>query len=232
MNWNSKIIETLKWSGEIINKEQKQKVADQIAENIKDKQIIGVGSGSTVYLALFSISKKVHKDNMDIKVIPTSLEISMTCAALGLQITSLLENKPDWLFDGADEVSPDNHLIKGRGGAMFKEKLLMNSSPKNFIIVDKSKIVNKLGLNFPIPIEVFPQSILFVEQELLKLGASNLNLRLAVGKDGPIITENGNFILDAKFNNIEADLERRIKSITGVIESGLFQNSSFEVIVA
>lgn len=232
MNWNSKIVETLQWSGEIINKEQKQKVADKIASKVQDGQVIGVGSGSTVYLALFTIAERVHGEQFHVKFIPTSLEITITCTSLGLPLTSLLENKPDWLFDGADEVDPNHHLIKGRGGAMFKEKLLMSSCDENYIIVDPSKMVNQLGLKFPIPIEVFPQSLLFVEQQLTKLGASELDLRLAKSKDGPVITENGNFILDAKFEAITADLEMQIKSITGVIESGLFQRNKFEVLMS
>lgn len=230
--WNSKLLEALGWSGEIINREGKERVADLIAEKVKDGDIIGVGSGSTVYLALFSISRKVQDENLNIKVIPTSLEISMACSKLGLPITTLLESQPDWLFDGADEVDPNNYLIKGRGGAMFQEKLLMNSSPKNFIIVDNTKIVKELGLKFPIPVEVYPSALLYVERELYKLGANTINLRLAKGKDGPIITENGNFILDISFDKVADNLEFEIKSITGVIESGLFQNSVFEVIIA
>ncbi len=232
MNWKSDILKDLSWSETIINKEGKQKVADKIAEKVKDGDIIGVGSGSTVYLALFSISKKIEREKLKIKAIPTSFEISMTCIRLGIPLTNMIESKPDWLFDGADEVDPNKNLIKGRGGALFKEKLLMNSSFINYIIVDDSKLVNNLGTNFPVPIEVFPESLLYVEKELNELGLKSLNLRFAKGKDGPLITENGNFILDAKFNEINNDLERQIKSVTGVIESGLFINYNVEIIVA
>ena len=91
---------------------------------------------------------------------------------------------------------------------------------------------DKLGTNFPVPIEVFPQALLHVEEELEKLGGNELNLRPAKGKDGPIITENGNLILDARFNEIPGDMELKIKSITGVIESGLFINYNIEILVA
>ena len=232
MEWNSNLIKNLQWSGEIINKAAKEKVGDAIAGLVKDGDVIGVGSGSTVFVSLFAIAKKVKAENLKIKFISTSLEISIACSSLGLPLTNIMEHKPDWLFDGADEVDPNNYLIKGRGGAMFKEKLLMSSSPRNYIIVDQSKIVSKLGINFPIPIEVFPESLLYVEQKLIALGATELILRLAKGKDGPIITENGNFILDARFETIGSDLEIKIKSITGVIESGLFQNCNFEVLGA
>ena len=232
MNWNSDLINSLIWSGDIINIEGKQKVADEIATRVKDGDILGVGSGSTSYLALLAIAKKVKEEKLNIKAIPTSIEISLMCSKLDIPLTSLYEHRPDWLFDGADEVDPDRSLIKGRGGAMFKEKLMISSSPVNYILVDESKIVKKLGTNFPVPVEVFPQALLHVEEELQKIGATSLVLRPAKGKDGPVITENGNLILDARFNEIGKDMEQRIKSITGVIESGLFINYNIEVLIA
>jgi len=232
MNWQSDIIKDLAWSDTIINLEGKQKVADKIAEKVKDGDVLGVGSGSTVYVALLAIAKKIKKEGLNIKAIPTSVEISLFCSKLGIPLTTLYENRPDWLFDGADEVDPKHNLIKGRGGALFKEKLMMSSSPVNYIIVDDSKLVDKLGTNFPIPIEVFPEALLHVEEELKKLGANSLLLRPAKGKDGPVITENGNLLFDAHFDEIKDDLEVKIKSITGVIESGLFINYNVEILKA
>jgi ribose 5-phosphate isomerase A len=232
MNWQSDIIENLAWSDNIINIEGKQKVANEIAKKVKDGDILGVGSGSTSYLALLTIAKKVKEEKLNIKAIPTSIEISLVCSKLGIPLTSLYEHRPDWLFDGADEVDPDKSLIKGRGGAMFKEKLMMSSSPVNYILVDDSKMVDKLGSNFPVPIEVFPQALLHVEEQLKKIGANSLTLRPAKGKDGPVITENGNLILDARFDEIDKKMEQRIKAITGVIESGLFIDYNIEVLVA
>jgi len=185
-----------------------------------------------VYVALLAIAEKIKAENLNIKAIPTSLEISMFCSKLGIPLTTLFEHKPDWLFDGADEVDPAKSLIKGRGGAMFKEKLLMSCSPINYIIVDESKIVDKLGTNFPVPIEVFPQALPHVEEELRKIGANEVVLRPAKGKDGPCITENGNLILDCRFNNMHNHFEKDIKAITGVIESGLFIGYNLEVLVA
>jgi ribose 5-phosphate isomerase A len=232
MNWGDSLISTLEWSGTIINKSGKQKVALEIAAKVKDGDVLGVGSGSTVYMALLAIADRIKAEGLNIKAIPTSLEISMFCSKLGIPLTSLFEHKPDWLFDGADEVDPKKSLIKGRGGAMFKEKLLISSSPLNYIIVDDSKLVNKIGTNFPIPIEVFPQALLHVEAELKKLGANSIILRPATGKDGPIISENNNLILDCRFNEIGDNMERDIKSITGVIESGLFIGYNLEILMA
>ena len=232
MKWQSNLLSHLQWSDTIINQTGKLKLAQQIAAKVKNGDIIGAGSGSTVYLALFAIAERVKKENLNVKIIPSSLEITMTCSNLGMPVTSLLEDKPDWAFDGADEVDPNRSLIKGRGGALFKEKLLIRSSLKNYILVDESKLVEKLGSKFPVPIEVFPGALLYVESALRDLGITDITLRAAKGKDGPIITENGNFLLDARFDHIPSDTEQKIKSITGVIESGLFINYDVEIMVA
>ncbi len=154
----------------------------------------------------------------------------MACARLGIPVTSLWEHKPDWTFDGADEIDTDHNMIKGRGGAMFKEKLLISSSPRTYIIADPSKIVTKLGSRFPIPIEIFPDALTYVEEVLRAYNPKEIKLRMAEGKDGPVITENGNLILDARFDNIPNNLEESIKSITGVIESGLFIHYNVQII--
>jgi len=232
MEWNNSIIEHLKWSDTITNREGKERVAKEVAAKIKDGQILGVGSGSTVYVALLAIAERVKNEGLHIQVIPSSLEISMTCMQLGIPQTTLLDKKPDWTFDGADEVDAARNLIKGRGGAMFKEKLLICNSTETYIIVDESKFVDRLGSKFPVPIEVFPTSLLYVEKTVKALSARDVQLRLAKGKDGPIITENGNFILDAWFDTINIDLEKEIKNITGVIESGLFIGYDVSILVS
>ena len=232
MEWNDSIIDQQAWFDSISNRERKEHVAKEIAAKVEDGDVIGVGSGSTSYLALLAIAERVKSENLNILAIPTSLEISMTCAQLGVRQSSLLEKKPDWAFDGADEVDVDNSLIKGRGGAMFKEKLLILNSEKTYIIIDDSKFVSRLGSKFPVPIEIFPSSLLYVEKKIKGLGATQTELRMAKGKDGPVITENGNLILDAWFDLIDKDMENRIKMITGVIESGLFIGYDVEIIVS
>ncbi|MGD1044638.1 MAG: ribose 5-phosphate isomerase A [Bacteroidota bacterium] len=232
MKWNSVVLSNYSWSGEIINRLGKEEVAKQMALRVKNGDIVGVGSGSTAYLALHFISERVKKENLSILAIPTSAEMSLTCAALDIPTTSLLQSKPDWSFDGADEVDPSSNLIKGRGGAMFREKLLMSCCEENYILVDRTKIVERLCQNFPIPIEVFPESIHFVANQIKDLGAERINLRLAKNKDGPVITENGNYIIDARFSNVNENLENEIKHLPGVIESGLFLNYKVKIIVA
>ncbi|MEY8609396.1 ribose 5-phosphate isomerase A [Parabacteroides segnis] len=230
MDWEKTIIDSLEWGKEISNREEKQKVADKIASMVKDGDIIGVGSGSTAYLALLKIADRIRTEQLHIHAIPTSQEIKMTCAKLGIPLTSLLEHKPNWTFDGADEIDPNHNMIKGRGGAMFKEKLLISSSPQTFIIADPSKMVSKLGSRFPVPVEIFPDALIHADQALRSLSPLDIKLRMAQGKDGPIITENGNLILDVWFDNIPDNLENAIKSITGVIESGLFMHYEVKII--
>lgn len=230
MEWNSNLIKN-RWPDNIQNRESKQKVAVQIAAKVNDGDTIGIGSGSTSYLALLAIAERIKTEKLVIKAIPTSIEIALTCARFGIPVISLNEGRPDWCFDGADEVDLNNHLIKGRGGAMFKEKLIMSASECNYILIDQSKKVAKLGTKFPVPVEVFPSSLMVAEAELRKLGANEIILRPANGKDGPVISESGNLILDVRFDNIDMDMEYKIKCITGVIESGLFQNLQAEIIV-
>ena len=230
MDWNKQILQKPEWKEEISNREEKEAIAKKIASKVQNGDVIGFGSGSTAYLASIEIAKRIREENLKIVAIPTSHEIQMLCTYLEIPTSSIAEKRPDWCFDGADEVDGNGWLIKGRGAAMFNEKLNIASADKTYILVDKSKIVNNLGEKFPIPIEVTPKSINFVKEKLFAIGATEINLRLALKKDGPVITENGNLILDTKFNEINAELERRIKSITGVIESGLFIGYNIETI--
>ena len=154
----------------------------------------------------------------------------MVCNYLKIPVVNLMEAKPDWCFDGADEVTPEKWLVKGRGAAMFKEKLVISNSKKAYILVDNSKFVQKPCEKFPIPIEVFPDSLYSVKERLLGLGAISAELRLAKKKDGPVITENGNLIVDAKFENVDENFEIKLKSIVGVIETGLFIGYNIEIV--
>mgnify|MGYP004558945063 FL=1 len=229
MKWNKNILLKIDFEN-IKNEEEKKDVANEIANKIKDGDIIGFGSGSTAYLTIKAIAEKMQKENIKITAIPTSYEVELLCNFLNIPTTTLQNAKPDWSFDGADEVNQDNWMIKGRGGAMFREKLNIANSTITYILVDKTKLVKKLGENFAIPVECYPGSLNYVKEELLILGAKSVEIRRAEKKDGPIITESGNIILDARFDEISEHLEKDIKSITGVIESGLFIGYPVEVI--
>lgn len=232
MNWDKEILQKPMWKEEISNREAKERVANTVAEFVKDGDVIGFGSGSTSYLTAISIAQKVKKENLHITAIPTSYEIEMLCTYLEIPTAKITEKKPDWCFDGADEVDNDNWMIKGRGAAMFNEKLNIKNSQKTYILIDESKIVSKLGTNFAIPVEVLPQSLNYVKQELHNMGASHIELRMALKKDGPVITQNGNLIIDVNFDNIDQFMEKRLKEITGVVETGLFIGYNIEIIKA
>lgn len=230
MYWNENVIQKLEWNGEISNLEEKQVIAKKIAAIAKDGDVIGVGSGSTSFLATQEIAKRMKKENLKIKAIPTSKELGMVCNYLGIPVETLITAKPDWCFDGADEVTPENWLVKGRGAAMFKEKLNIANAKKSYILVDSSKFVKKACEKFPIPIEVFPDALYAVKEKLFELGATSAELRLAKKKDGPVITENGNLIIDTKFESIDETFEIKLKNIVGVIETGLFIGYNVEII--
>ena len=232
MNWDKEILQKPMWKEEISNREAKERVANTVAEFVKDGDVIGFGSGSTSYLTAISIAQKVKRENLHITAIPTSYEIEMLCTYLEIPMAKITEKKPDWCFDGADEVDNDNWMIKGRGAAMFNEKLNIKNSQKTYILIDESKIVSRLGTNFAIPVEVLPQSLNYVKQELHNMGASHIELRMALKKDGPVITQNGNLIIDVNFDNIDQFMEKRLKEITGVVETGLFIGYNIEIIQA
>ena len=222
MDWNKKTVQEISWNGEISNYEEKLRIANKIAKRVKDGDVIGIGSGSTSFVATTEIAKRMKAENLNIIGIPTSYEINMLCNQLGIPTTNLMSKKPDWSFDGADEVNDKNWLVKGRGGAMYREKLNIASSEVSYILVDNSKFVDNICDKFPIPVKTVPEAINYVRDELFKLGAEDVVLRLAKGKDGPVITEHGNVILDVTFRNVDETLERRLKAVVGVVETGLF----------
>ncbi len=230
MKWNYPVIDEIGWTGEIMHRKEKELLAATLAEKLRDGDVVGAGSGSTVYVALHALAEKIKKENWQVRVIPASFESSVACMQLGIPQITLEEARPDWVFDGADEIDPENNMLKGRGGAMFKEKLLIRSSPRVYILVDQSKFVSRLGTRFPVPVEISPVALTYVGNELKELGATRIELRAGSGKDGPVLTENGNLILDAWFDSIGGELERAIKKITGVWESGLFINYRVEVL--
>lgn len=222
MDWKEEYRQTMSWNGTISNQEAKEKVAQRLAAKVKDGDVIGFGSGSTSLLAARAIAQRVQQEGLKITAIPTSQEMQITCNNLGIPTATLLQKRPDWCFDGADEVDPHGWLIKGRGGAMYREKLVMACSPVRYILVDASKMVQSLGEKFAIPVECQYESVNHVREELFKLGAEAVDMRLAKAKDGPVITEHGNFILDARFRNVQEDLENKLIQIVGVVETGLF----------
>lgn len=206
----------------IDNKEEKIELAKKVLDFVKDGQTIGFGSGSTSYLTGIEIGKLVKEKGIKITAVPTSSYMFELCKEYGIETAELHYESIDWSFDGADEVDGNNNMIKGMGAAMFKEKLNILNSKKTYILIDNSKFVNFLGENHPIPVEVFPTAEEYVSEKLRELGAVDIAFRGS--------TENENSILDVRFDKIDESLEKKIKAITGVIESGLFIGYDVEII--
>lgn len=216
----------------------KEQVAEEVAAAVEPGAVIGAGSGSTAWLAVHAIAGRIAAgDLVGATLIPTSIEVQLTIADLaaglpGLRLGDLAADRPAWLFDGADEVDPHGNLIKGRGGALFREKLMFRATTDRRILVDPSKRVGGLGENFPVPVEVVPEALPVVGGALARIGAVDISIRTGSGKDGPVLTESGNLLLDCRFEQIGPLLEGEIKRITGVVESGLFQGYELTVIGA
>jgi ribose 5-phosphate isomerase A len=211
----------------------KEMVAKEIAKRVKDGDVIGVGTGTTVDAALTEIGKRVKAEGLRITVVPTSYQSAWRCQDLGFIVMYPgYRGHLSWGFDGADQVSKNRWAIKGKGGAMLQEKILAKRCTKFVLIVDETKVVETLGQGCPIPVEVVPEAVILAEEGLKSLGATEVVIRVGTGKHGPVITERGNIILDATFSSVTERLEADIKSIIGVVDSGLFINYATEVMVA
>jgi ribose 5-phosphate isomerase A len=211
----------------------KEIVAQEIAKRVKNGEVIGVGTGTTVDAALLAIGKRVAEEGLIVSVVPTSLQSAWRCQEVGLAVLHTGYNGYlSWGFDGADQVNDQRMAIKGKGGSLLQEKLVAKRCKRFVIIVDQSKLTEQLGLGCPVPVEVLPDGVILAQAGLRKLGASEISMRSGSGKHGPVITEAGNVILDATFNTIDASLEDKIKLITGVVDSGLFCGYVSEVLVA
>lgn len=218
----------LKWCRPITNIDAKKNIAKKISLLANDGDIIGAGSGSTSFLTVLSLGERVKKEKLNIIIVPTSIEIELACSAVGLTIHNSIPKDIDWCFDGADEVDNNGRLLKGRGGALFKEKLVFASSKKRYVVADESKSVDNLGENFPVPIEV---DISCLENVYSKVSEMNnvikVELRLAINKDGPVITENRRIIFDVTMKQITNDDESFLLSIPGVYSTGIFSNYNY-----
>jgi ribose 5-phosphate isomerase A len=227
---SSRIPTATDWGRPLSHREEKEAVANRLATQLVDGQVVGFGSGSTSYLTALAIGRRVKEEGIRCFAVPTSIEITSVCVELGIPVLTLGTTDPDWCFDGADEVNARNWLIKGRGGAMFKEKIVFASSRKRYILVDATKRVEKLGTHFAVPVEVFPGALSLVKAGLRDLDATSIDIRSGDGKDGPALTETGSLILDVRFPSIDEGLEKAINAITGVIENGLFIGYEMELI--
>ncbi len=193
-------------------------------ECVEDNHVVGLGSGSTVEYAIRELGKLVKRGKLRITGVATSIRTEIIARDSGISLTTLEDvGRLDVAIDGADQVDRRLNLIKGKGGALAREKIVASAADRYVIAVDETKLTEKLGVGVPIPIEVLPFGASLVMSRLRELGGIP-TLREAERKLGPVITDNGNFIVDVEFGKID-DLEglnRKLKAMPGVVETGLF----------
>ncbi|HXW99264.1 MAG TPA: ribose-5-phosphate isomerase RpiA [Methanomicrobiales archaeon] len=188
---------------------------------VEDGMVVGLGTGSTVLYAMERLGKRIG-EGLAVSGIPTSFQAEIRARALGIPLTTLQDHpSPDLAIDGADLVDGRKRLIKGRGGALTREKVVAAAAGRLVIVVDQEKCAEMLrGV---VPVEVLPFALLPVTRGIEAIGGTPV-LREGSAKDGPVVTDNGNFILDCRFRKIPdpEGLEAALDSLPGVISSGLF----------
>ncbi|WP_413744389.1 ribose-5-phosphate isomerase RpiA [Synechococcus sp. MIT S9451] len=213
----------------------KQAVATAAVDQIKDGMVLGLGSGSTAALMIQGLGAKLAAGELkDIVGVTTSFQGEVLAAELGIPLRSLnAVDRIDLAIDGADEVDAAFQLIKGGGACHVQEKLVACRADRFVVVVDSTKLVDRLNLDFLLPVEVLPGAWRQVQAQLQAMGG-NADLRMATRKAGPVVTDQGNLVLDVKFNGGIADpvgLERDLNNLPGVLENGLFVNLADEVLV-
>ena len=213
----------------------KQAVAEAAVEQIRDGMVLGLGSGSTAALMIQALGAKLRRGELnDIVGVTTSFQGEVLAAELGIPLKSLNAiDRIDLAIDGADEVDPSFQLIKGGGACHVQEKLVARRADRFVVVVDSTKLVDTLNLGFLLPVEVLPGAWRQVQGQLKEMGA-DAQLRMAVRKAGPVVTDQGNVVLDAKFVGGIANpaaLEKEINNLPGVLENGLFVDITDQVLV-
>jgi len=212
----------------------KQEVGRTAANRVQSNSIVGLGTGSTTAYAIEYLGDRLQSGELvNIKGIPTSFQASVLAKTYGIPLTTLDEvGGIDIAIDGADEVDPQKNLIKGGGAAHTQEKIVDSLAEDFIVVVDSSKLVDQLGRNFLLPVEVLPMAMTPVMGAIEKLGGQP-TLRMGVKKAGPVVTDQGNLVIDVKFNGIDnpAELERTLNNIPGVLENGIFVGVASIVLV-
>lgn len=203
----------------------KRNAALEAAKHVGDEFVIGLGSGSTAAYTIQEIGNRIKREEMHILAVPTSYQAFTLAVKHGILITTLEEHPIlDLTIDGADQIDDQLDLIKGMGGALTREKVVASASKKVIIVADERKKVKSLGENdHPVPIEVLAFAAPIVMQKMKEIGGKP-TLRESSKKVGLVITDNGNVILDVNFGVIHEpkELDRKLKDIPGVVETGLF----------
>lgn len=219
---------------EDLSKVMKQEVGKAAADRVQSNTIVGLGTGSTTAFAIQFIGERLQRGELqNIQGIPTSFQAEVLSKQYGIPLTTLdAVDHIDVAIDGADEVDPNKNLIKGGGAAHTREKVVDSLANQFIVVVDSGKLVDKLGSTFLLPVEVIPMAITPVMRKLAQLGGKP-ELRMGVKKAGPVVTDQGNLVVDVKFDEIAnpGELEKTINNIPGVLENGLFVGVTDVVLV-
>lgn len=215
--------------------QMKQAVAEAAVAQIRDGMVVGLGSGSTAALMIQGLGARLAAGQLhDIVGVTTSFQGEVLAAELGIPLRALnAVDRIDLAIDGADEVDPSFQLIKGGGACHVQEKLVAARAERFIVVVDSTKLVQRLNLDFLLPVEVLPGAWVQVQSQLKSMGGV-AELRMATRKAGPVVTDQGNLVLDVRFEHGISDpivLERDINNLPGVLENGLFVNLADEVLV-
>jgi len=213
----------------------KQVVADAAIKEIKSGMILGLGSGSTAALMIKSLADEIRSGKLqNIRGVATSFQSEDLALELDIPLIDLASvSQIDLAIDGADEVDPGFQLIKGGGACHVREKLVASKANHLLIVDDETKLVQNLNQSFPLPVEVLPNAWKQVQEFISEMNGSS-SLRMAIKKAGPVVTDQGNLILDVLFNDgikNPKDIELMINNIPGVLENGLFVDLTDKVLV-
>jgi ribose 5-phosphate isomerase A len=202
----------------------KKRAAVEAVKLVKDGSLLGLGAGSTVAYAVREIGRRIEEERIKVLAVPSSNQTSQLAMECGVPLTTLDEHPNlDLDIDGADQIDVDLNLIKGMGGALTKEKIVASSSKALVIIADETKLTDVLGRNQPLPVEVLPFALPLVTSRIKALVGQPI-LKMSKDGSGTFVTDNGNSILNVDFGIISnpIQLDRQLKCINGVIETGLF----------
>ena len=213
----------------------KKAVADAAIKDVKNGMVVGLGSGSTAALMIKSLANEIRSGQLqNIKGVATSFQSEVLALELNIPLIDLASvSQIDLAIDGADEVDPKFQLIKGGGACHVREKLVASKANRLLIVVDETKLVQNLNKSFPLPVEVLPNAWKQVQEVISEMKGSS-SLRMATKKAGPVVTDQGNLILDVLFNDgikNPQEIELSLNNIPGVLENGLFVDLTDKVLV-
>lgn len=212
----------------------KQAVALEAASYVKNDMIVGLGTGSTANYFIEALAARQQQENLRITTVASSNISMIKAQSAGLTVLSLSQlSQIDLYVDGADEITADNTLLKGRGYDLVMEKLLAKAAKEFIVVADKSKLVSRIGENYPIPIEVMPFAWQTTKRSIEAIGGSG-ELRPNAAKDGLCISSYGSLVLDMHFDAAidHLQLNALLNNIPGVVEHGIFTRLASTILIA